>query len=541
MDRDSIAEATDTTIRLKFHVAPTQTDGKNTLRQPLLPRACWRMDDHQFDFGSSFLMPECAEEFPALCVARPPETGDAPAKGLLLAVFGHADATGDDDQNKKISGRRATALYGLLVRDPAMWEKLYSEPVGVDRWGVRQVQIMLMHLGLAVAPTGKEDQATKQALVNFQSENGLGQTGKADAATRAKLFEGYMDVLCVDAEGKPFRYRKKDFLDRGEDGGGKAAYQGCGEFNPALVLSKKTSSALKDNAEKRNLANRGNRRVLVYMFDPSVRFKLTRWPCPRASEGAGDCRKMFWSDGDERRSPSDRERQSRMDGRTFACRWYDGIARFTDCEGVRQTVTVWLLDDNHKRMPGAPFRAAVGKATIVSYADGEGRATLSNVLPPGTCMLEWGGAEGVYTHRTTIVLHFDDDADDEHTDAESLIRLYNLGYRKPNVAENIAEFQRDYELPVKPWPDSNTKKALWNAHALGGEGNIKAPPPADDTPPFFEPIELHPHELVAMHATDEPIYDTSGIDDDEELEAWTQQRAAHIDALLAGVETEDEE
>ena len=540
MDRDPNAGSPPKS-RLKFRVAPTQTDGKNVLRQPLLPRACWRMDDHQFDFGSSFLMPDCEEEFPSLCSARPPETGDAPAKGLLLAIFGHADATGDDDQNKKISGRRAIALYGLLIRDAKMWEKLYSEPAGLDRWGLRHVQIMLTRLGLAVPSSGQDDQATKQALVNFQSKNGLGQTGKADAATRAKLFEGYMDALCVDGEGNPFRYRKKDFLDRGEDGDGKAAYQGCGEFNPALVLSKKTTAALKGNAEKRNLANRGNRRVLVLMFDPGVRFRVAKWPCPRASEGAGDCRKMFWSDGDERRAPSAGERQSRMDGRTFACRWYDGLARFTDCEGVRQTVTVWLLDDDHKRMPGAPFRASVGGATIVSNADGEGRATLSNVLPPGTCKLEWGGVEGAYTHSTTLVLHFDDDAPDEHSDAESLIRLYNLGYRKPSIAENIAAFQHDYELPAKPWPDPDTKRALWDAHALGHETKIAQPPATEDSQPFFEPIELHPHELVPLHTTDEPIYDTSGIDNDEELEAWVQQRAAHIDALLAGHDTGNEE
>jgi hypothetical protein len=530
----------DAKVGLTFHVAPTQTDGKNTLRLPLVPRGCWRMDDHQFDFGSSFLLPECAEEFPALCAARPPEKGDAPAKGHLIAIFGHADATGDDDQNKKISGRRAMALYGLLVRDTAIWEKLYSEPVGADRWGIRQVQLMLSHLGFAVPPSGKDDAPTKQAIVNFQAKNGMGQTGKADAGTRTKLFEAYMDALCADPDGAPFRYRKKDFLDKGEDTGGKAAYQGCGEFNPALVLSKKTTDTLKTSPEKRNFANRGNRRVIVYLFDANVRFKVARWPCPRANEGAGDCRKMFWSDGDERRGPSSRERQSRMDGHTFACRWYDGIARFTDCEGVRQTVTVWLLDDNHKRMPGTPFRAAVGGKTIESFADGEGRATLSNVLPPGTCTLEWGGTRDAYAHEMTLALHFDDDAPDEHTDAESLIRLYNLGYRKPDVAENVAEFQRDYGLPNKPWPHADTKRALWEAHALGREAEAPKPVAGESTPAFFDPVEIHPHETMPMHLTDAPIYDTSGFADDGDEEAWIKQRAANLDAILAqGAETDE--
>src|ERR1035441_9549451 len=44
-----------------------------------------------------------------------------------LAIFGHADPVGSDIYNKKLSGRRAMAVYGLLTRDLSIWEELYSD------------------------------------------------------------------------------------------------------------------------------------------------------------------------------------------------------------------------------------------------------------------------------------------------------------------------------------------------------------------------------------------------------------------------------
>ena len=38
--------------------------------------------------------------------------------GCVLGVFGHADPVGSDDLNKHLSGRRAAAIYGLLLGAP---------------------------------------------------------------------------------------------------------------------------------------------------------------------------------------------------------------------------------------------------------------------------------------------------------------------------------------------------------------------------------------------------------------------------------------
>ena len=72
-----------------------------------------------------------------------------------------------------------------------------------------------------------------------------------------------MDVLCVDADKKPFRYNRKDFMSRGEGKDGKADYQSCGEFNPMVVFSKDEELEYKKpgNKELRDAQNVRHRRV----------------------------------------------------------------------------------------------------------------------------------------------------------------------------------------------------------------------------------------------------------------------------------------
>jgi tetratricopeptide (TPR) repeat protein len=43
-----------------------------------------------------------------------------------LSIFGHADPVGDDDYNKKLSGRRAAAIYALIARRPDIWEDIFK-------------------------------------------------------------------------------------------------------------------------------------------------------------------------------------------------------------------------------------------------------------------------------------------------------------------------------------------------------------------------------------------------------------------------------
>ena len=312
-----------------IRVAPTTSDEYNTLRTSFMPRACWRMDDLRFAFDSSLVLPDAAEEFTDLAIlvkAHP----DAP-----LTVFGHCDPVGQDAYNKKLSGRRAVAVYAVLIRDATLWETLYATPLGGDKWGVRSLQLMLVKLGYGpVGVDGKHDDPTRQALQRFQAVAGIPESGEADQMTREKLFLAYMDSICKDEDKNPFRLEKTDFLGRGEDSGGKADYQGCSEFNPRLVFSRSENNRFANAPDKteRNRENAPNRRVLIYIFQPGLKISLDRWPCPKASEGATGCIKRFWSDHQRRRSFGDERREYEKTQDTFACRFYDRLASQSPCE-----------------------------------------------------------------------------------------------------------------------------------------------------------------------------------------------------------------
>src|SRR5688500_16939843 len=112
----------------------------NRVRLRLIPKACFRVEDNHFEFDSSFILP-----FGLTFNVDPLKKLLERHPGSKLSVFGHADPVGRDDYNKTLSGRRAQALYALLVRDVRLWEDLYydHDTNGKDEWGVRAVQIML--------------------------------------------------------------------------------------------------------------------------------------------------------------------------------------------------------------------------------------------------------------------------------------------------------------------------------------------------------------------------------------------------------------
>ena len=86
-----------------------------------MPIACWRLEDLRFEFGSSFIKPEAAMEFTQLAelVKEQPKSS--------LSIFGHADPIGLDENNKKLSGRRAAAVYAMLTRKTEIFEDIYSQ------------------------------------------------------------------------------------------------------------------------------------------------------------------------------------------------------------------------------------------------------------------------------------------------------------------------------------------------------------------------------------------------------------------------------
>jgi hypothetical protein len=305
-------------------VAPTLKDEIiNTLQFPLLPRACWKLEDVRFGFDSSFVLPEVRAEMPLLAriIDKNTETN---AGGVELkppiSIFGHADPVGEDDYNKTLSGRRATVIYALLTRRVDLWEKLYSQPLGFDHWGDPSIKTMLGALGFVGTMGAK----------NFQAANGLKPDGVVGPKTREKLFLAYMDFLCRPE----FKLEKKDFLGNGADPDGKADYQGCGEFNPILILSRDENRELSKpgNIPERNRRNAPNRRVMIFLFRPGRRVVPDKWPCPRAGEGVGACRKRLFSDGEARRASGPALREFKDTGDTFACRFYHRFAAGSPCE-----------------------------------------------------------------------------------------------------------------------------------------------------------------------------------------------------------------
>lgn len=306
-------------------VAPTQTgDGFNTLRILVAPVACWRADDMCFDFDSSFPGAQIAEGLGHLArlllVHAPPSKArkrqPPEPLGCPISIFAHADAVGDDSYNKQLSGRRAATIYGLLTRDADLWEELYERPLGNDRWGRSALMRMI------------------EATSTTDGESSDASRFEHDPGARKALYLRYMDALC----GSDLKLEKEDFLAQGKDPGGKGDYQGCGEFNPAMILSQQEEAVFQHDQDKtrRNQVNAPNRRVMVLIFRKGSAVDADRWPCPRASEGPAACRKRFWADWEKRRNTRlpDQRRHYEQSEDTYACRFYDRISSRSPCERI---------------------------------------------------------------------------------------------------------------------------------------------------------------------------------------------------------------
>jgi outer membrane protein OmpA-like peptidoglycan-associated protein len=296
-------------------VAGTTTDSEfNTYKAGLVAVACWKVDDIRFHFGSSFVAPDMLEELAELKELTTTHTTWSKAEdgvGCSLAIFGHADPVGDEAFNKSLSGRRATAIYALLTRNTALWEKLYATPLGNDNWGEHSLQVMLASLGRG------------QTALHAISQN---------ATERQALFKDYMDKLC----GADLHLQARDFLAGGSHAHGKGDYQGCGKFNPLLIFSKHEQQQYNNHSDhtERNIRNAPNRRVMILIFRKGTRVEPDKWPCPSVEESAAACKKRFWSDADRRlHTQLDNERRLFQKSRdTFACRFYDRLVQDSPCE-----------------------------------------------------------------------------------------------------------------------------------------------------------------------------------------------------------------
>lgn len=484
-----------------FLVAPTEGKEVNTLRAALIPIACWRVEDLQFEFASSFVKPEITNELNALWSLReehkkeapPVSDGTVPVKKAALypplSLFGHADPVGEDEFNKKLSGRRVTAIYALMTRRTDLWEELYSQPLADDNWGEKAIRTIQQHLGMEV-------------------------TGKADAVTRRTLFCVYMESLCTirDEAGSPRRDeagntivllldKEKDFLAQGKDSTGKGDYQGCGEFNPLLIFSQAEEQQFAAAQDKtaRNRENAQNRRVMALLFWIGSQVEPKQWPCPRVKEGTNGCRKRFWSDGEKRRQPRTERREFLKTSDTFACRFYQRLTHRSPCEALVLTYRIRLFDPFNRLMAGAPFKLTVGQHVSTGITTGDpalnelsanqntndsnsendeaGWAIVKGIQVPNMGFLEWGyppqkGEAIEYVYSSLI--RFDVDRDDDEAEAVRR-RLFNLGYSvHQTLEENVIEFQRDYKLAETGKPQDIKEKLI----AFHDEGKLPSLDPS---------------------------------------------------------------
>jgi hypothetical protein len=432
-------------------VAPTGSSEKNTLRERLVPLACWRGEELLFDFDSSFVKPDRNREIRLLKDLRERHKRQEGPRTLFppLSVFGHADPTGNDEYNKQLSGRRASAIYGLLVRDTDLWEKLYSQPLGRDDWGTRSIERMLKAVGNDPGPPQKElGPEAREAVKAFQASHGLAVDGKPGKETRKALFAAYMDQLC----GEDFKLDKKqDFLARGDDVKGKGDFQGCSDFNPVLLFSQEEKQFFDqpENHDERDAENEPNRRVLVFLFRPGARVSPKRWPCPRADEPTAACRRRFWSDAKDRRASRESRREHPQDRETFSCRFYDRLAGSSPCEVVSPVFRLRLYDKAGKHIPFAPFRIQFDgekQPRPLDLADAKGFVVTRGIPAPGKCTIEWGpplaggGPPQALEFKNEIFLRFDADRV-----ASADQRLQNLGFSgDASRDEKVIAFKKDH-------------------------------------------------------------------------------------------------
>jgi len=475
---------------LPILVSPTlDGKGKNTIRMEIIPVACWKLENVRFAFGSSFVLPESRKEFAELSKLRK----DHP--GAPLSVFGHADPVGDDVFNKTLSGHRADSIYGILTRDTARWERLYQAGGQSEGWGTGSVQRMLVALGFdAGPPTGAMNSQTRTAVEQFQGKAGLSVDGDPGPKTREKLFAAYMDFLIAEKVGKT------EFLAQGADAGGKGDVQGCSEFNPLRSFSTAETQFFTrpENKAARDHDNEVNRRVIVLLFRPGSSVQPDKWPCPRTTEGTTGCKKRFWSDGEQRRSPQAGRREFATSKDTFGCRFYHRLQDVSPCEVIGPALDVLkirLFDRQARALAFAPCVVTIpGQAALAQRAAGDGIVTLRLATLPATVNVKWsrpGSGDGAGSPPPATSGPFDFTLDitveipDPDSDEAAMTRFKHLGYPQlrtetsRSAEQNIRIFQRDYkarfadivEDGILNTPTKNALKAVHDAADPVFKGN----------------------------------------------------------------------
>jgi len=456
---------------LPVQAAPSVDGEYNTIKAAIIPYACWKVDDIRFEFDSSFVRPQIAEELKHLADLMEDHKKDG--RRPPLSLFGHADPVGQDDYNKTLSGRRAKAIYALLTRRVELWEELYTQPFGGDSWKEKNaVSIMLVRLGYG---------DTNEEVKRFQRDQGLVEDGVVGPITRRALYRAYMDAICpvtLDPQ--------QDFIGCGQDPGGKADYQGCGEFNPVMLFSQEEHAEFSkpENHGERNQENAPNRRVMAFLFRPGTRVNPARWPCPRAKEGQAGCRKRFWSDGEKRRTerlPQERRQYDKTKD-TFTCRFYDRLADRSPCEGLGGTqVVVRLFDAFARPIPHAPYRVSSGTGKMAGEADGDGYVVLYGPWLSESVKIRWRyppaeGPVGAEARRSAT-----SDREDEWADNEFPFRML-VYVRIDDRDREEAVFRRLHNIgmPYQRGNDTSKRASVSSFQAAHAHRGLESTGEVDD-------------------------------------------------------------
>ena len=237
------------------------------------------LEELTFAAGRSFPRPGQAQRLKALGEAVQAWATQHPEG--KVAVFGHTDAMGREQENKALSERRAGAVRAFLAKEPSAWEALYGE----EKWGLASTQELLKHLGHdAGAIDGQDGPKTQEAVKQFQGRQGLKVDGVAGPRTREALYLAFMES-CGSPASKAGAF---DTID------GKA-FAGCSEFNLAM------------NTEGPEEANR---RVAVLLLKSNRNFPI-QYPCKHGE--IAPCRAQAGRKGDRRTAG-------------FRCLFYDRLA-----------------------------------------------------------------------------------------------------------------------------------------------------------------------------------------------------------------------
>ncbi|MGR9052520.1 MAG: peptidoglycan-binding protein [Gammaproteobacteria bacterium] len=157
-----------------------------------------------------------------------------------LLIVGHTDLTGPENYNQSLSERRARSVFGYLIfgrdRNAALaeWDQLRRRrTAGVlrsvnDSWGAREYQHMLQDLGFYPGNiTERHDDATKQAVRDFQQDKGLAVDGIVGDATWLALIDAYLGQDNFAIPEDRFLLNTGDSCD-----GGILKWLGCSEIDP---------------------------------------------------------------------------------------------------------------------------------------------------------------------------------------------------------------------------------------------------------------------------------------------------------------------